>query len=180
MFRDFNIEYDKQALIDFYRSLPANPEAQSVNGGLKSYAVSAAAHPEIERLWNLFPIWNSINPENMDKMCAFMEIVGESAPHTNMGNNGLIIVPLLPPVKLELFSYEPPLDADGRPNFPASPANYRVEGIWESTYLRREFTTPFAVNGQKVYRLKHIVGETPMALIFKIPLSVSFDEVVLK
>lgn len=180
MFCDFDIDYDKQALIDFYRSLPANPAVQSIKGGLKLYDIFPSAHPEIKRLLNLFSIWSSITPGSMDQICSFMEIIGSSAPHTNMGNNGLIIVPLLPQIVLEGFSYEPPLDENGRPNFPAVPANYQVEGIWESTCLRREFTKPFAVNGQKVYRLKHIVGETPMALVFKIPLVVSFDAVVLK
>lgn len=176
MLRDFNIEYDKQTLIDFYRGLPADESAQSIRGGLKCYDISPSTHPEIQRLCNLFPIWDKINPESMNKMCAFMEIIGESAPHVNMGNNGLIVFPLLPELKLEMFSYQPPLNSDGRPNFPALPGNYQVEGIWESVCLRRVLNKPTAINGQCVYRMKHVVKETALALIFKIPLTVNFDD----
>ncbi len=110
---------------------------------------------------------------------SFIRIYGETHPHTNTGNAGLVIFPVTGSMVIDCYNYVPPRDCDGKPILKSSPDNLSKE-ILDTHYLSHVIDKPIIVDGRGVYRLcRQLNKPTPVALVFKLDLNINWDDIKL-
>jgi hypothetical protein len=111
--------------------------------------------------------------------CSLTTICRAVDIHTNPGNNGLIIFPLLGELEVGFYSAEAPI-VNGltmlSPYLKDRPpmSVESIKTILNSKFATKTITTPIAINGRKIYSYRPVNGTIPLVFIIKIPFGVEW------
>ena len=169
-FIDINIAYDVDALVSMY------DETLLVSQGPFKYLnTDITAYEAVVDLFDKFNL--PLNNNN----CSLTTICKAVGIHTNPGNNGLIVFPLLGDLEVEFYSAEAPL-VNGltmlspylkdRP--PISPDE--IKTILNSKSATKVINRPIAINGRKIYSYRPVNGTIPLVFLLKIPFGVEWSQ----
>jgi hypothetical protein len=169
-FIDINLEYDIGSLVALYDETSLVSQGPFVHVGT-DITVS-------ETVVELFDKFNlPLNNNN----CSLTTIRRAVDIHTNPGNNGLIIFPLLGDLEVGFYSAEAPI-VNGltmlspylkdRPPISAE----SIKTILNSKFATKTITKPIAINGRKIYSYRPVNGTIPLVFLIKIPFGVEWDQ----
>jgi hypothetical protein len=119
----------------------------------------------------------SFIPKNRSSIDLF-QFVGNSRPHINAGNNGLLIFPLAGSFLLNFYSYvTPTTDEDGRPTMDQKNMSPEELAAIESTKIESiTVSSPIAIDGLTTLSL-HNNGSNAVVLVLKIDKYTSWETV---
>lgn len=172
-FIKFTQDYDR----DFFTTIYEN-NAVEESGSFKSVAEDSNIIflEEINSLFDKFSF--DLNPKN----CSLSRIFRQVIPHTNPGNNGLIIFPIDGQLEMSFYTYEPPIVNGITMLSPFPKDRMQLTPTETAKLVKSKFETftidsPIAVNGRKVFSYRPLKGTQPLVFILKIPFNMSWDSI---
>ena len=179
MFKELDISYNKNKLLETFSKY------LSVKSKLGNMWVVEFNSPKVDsgRLdisnqQEMIDLFYKLSCIDQYSSISFLRIWGETHPHTNVGNAGLVIFPIIGAIAIDCYNYTPPLGNDGKSLLPSNPNNLTPE-ILDTHYLRHVIVKPIVVDGRSVYRLTRVDRATPVVLIFKIDANKDWTDVKL-
>jgi len=181
-FLEFDYDYDRQSLVDLYEEyileFPAEKNARSPFRAI-SDNLDLSTHDVISKMYDLFP-----SIPRRSHFFTLSEVRRAVRPHTNPRNNGTVFFPLSGSLSIDFYTFEAPLDFDGRPMFSPMPEDRpqlteeQEKELMDSKFITLDVTRPVAINGLKIHGYKPTSLEPPIFAIFKIPLDSDWDSIV--
>ena len=114
--------------------------------------------------------------------CALTRVTRQVVPHTNPGNNGLILFPIDGQLEISFFSYDPPI-VNGMTMLSPHPKD-RVQLSNDETrkLIKSRFETfvvedPIAINGRRIFSYRPVNGTQPLVFLLKIPFNMSWESI---
>jgi hypothetical protein len=170
-----NFEYDKTELLELFN----NSEKEYFTPFSRSKAILGANASESDIFTRYFDAFPFI--PKYDDSIELVQITGNSPPHINPGNNGLLIFPVSGnPLILNTYSYVTPFKDinSGRPIMDL--VNMSPEQVTEieSTLIEtKEVNQPIAVNGLQTFSIHTNAEPCPIILVLKVPVVVNWSTV---
>jgi hypothetical protein len=164
-------EYSK----DFFSTIYENNPIKE-HGSFRSVTEEAGLtmFEEVNTLFNKFSI------DCRESNCSLTTIYRPVAPHTNPGNNGLIILPIDGQLEISFYTYDPPI-VDGLTMLSPYPKDRvflttdETRKLLNSKISTFVITEPIAVNGRKVFSYRPTGGTIPLVFLLKIPFNMSWE-----
>lgn len=133
-------------------------------------------HEEINSLFDRCGI--DLNAKN----CSLARVTRQVLPHTNPGNNGLVIFPIDGMLEMSFYSYNPPIVNGMTMLSPYPKDRVHLSSIEATKLLKSKFETftidnPIAVNGRRIFSYRPVKGTQPLIFLLKIPFNMSWDSV---
>jgi hypothetical protein len=164
MYRILKCQYDRDSLIELFNTSDKY-EIKSLN----RVTASIIEHPAVDRLFKLFDFID-YNTHNVE----LGEVRTYVPPYISPGNNGLIIFPLQGILKLNFYSY--PATRKTLSPFRWKTVN-ELESIEKTLICSVNVDQPLVFNGL----IPHSYGpvdKSALLLFLKIPLTISWDNIV--
>jgi hypothetical protein len=127
-------------------------------------------------------LFDKFNMEPNVRNCSLSKVTRPVAPHTNPGNNGLIIFPISGQLEVSFYSYDAPI-VNGVTLLSPYPKD-RVQMSPEETAKLNssKFETfvidePIAINGRRIFSYKPAGGTQPLIFLLKIPFSMNWESI---
>lgn len=172
-FINFNENYDR----DFFEAVYENSRVETY-GSFKSVTEDSniVFYEEVNSLFDKFCI--DLNVKN----CSLSRIFRQVVPHTNPGNNGLIIFPINGELEVSFYSYDPPIVNGMTMLSPFPNDRVKLSPVETSKLLRSKFETfvvdsPLAINGRRIFSYRPIKGTQPLVFMLKIPFNMSWESI---
>jgi len=165
MYEFLDVDYDSDILLDLFHKS---------NKNLKGIMYEVTDPIDFEfSIIKLFELFNFIK---FNRKNIFLgEIVKESPPYINPGNNGQIIFPLFGELELSFYSYSGEL-INGRPTLPPNWKNKElVDTVLSTKTDTVVINKPIIINGLIAHSYKPLNGRSIIAAL-KLPLDYSWDE----
>lgn len=181
-FFQFNLSYDKGALLDLYdQYIHEFPAEKSINSPFKSVSdnIDLGDNPEVAKIMDCLPIIPR-KPFSYE----LTSIVKSVKTHTNPRNNGTIFFPVYGEVKVNFYHWPAKPDENGRPLLSPWPdqrsklTEDEEKALNDSLFHSVILDKPLAINGLKVHSYEPTSLEPPIVLAVKIPLEVDWDDLI--
>lgn len=172
-FININVEYDIDALSAMY-----DTPMLSRTGPFVSVNEDITVSEAVSELFDKFNL--PLNNSN----CSLTTIHKSVEIHTNPGNNGLIIFPVLGELQVEFYSAAPPIvngltmlspNLKDRPRMTAE----EVAEIKNSKIASIIVNSPIAINGRRIYSYAPANATIPLVFVLKIPFDVDWKQIQL-
>lgn len=164
-------EYSK----DFFTTIYENNPIKEY--GSFRHVTEEAGLTMLEEVNDLF---NKFSIDCRESNCSLTQVYRPVAPHTNPGNNGLIILPISGQLEISFYTYEPPI-VNGLTMLSPYPKDRAFLTTEESKKLLDSkistfvITEPIAVNGRRVFSYRPTGGTIPLVFLLKIPFNINWD-----
>lgn len=169
---NINFEYDKTELLDLFN----NSEKEYITKFSRTKAILDENVNELALFSKYFDTFPFI--PRYDLSIELGQITGNSPPHVNPGNNGLLIFPVSGnPLILNTYSYITPFkDTNtGRPIMDVANMSPEELAAIETTIIEtKEITQPIAIDGLTTFSLHTNSDPCPIILALKIPLIINW------
>lgn len=176
MFRQFEHNYDKEALLKIYEKHADSPFLDRGEFQQLEFPEIIGYAPIIQLFEDFGEIFGATHPNSV----SFIKMVRNGGPHIPHGHNGMIIFPIKGTSKISFYSYTAPI-VDGRPTFTGSSLQPQPEKYLEllgSKTQQIAVDKPTAYNGLVIHSHSKADEEQPVFVALKIPTHIEWNDVL--
>ena len=174
---DHYIQFEEEYNKDFFVSLYEN-NSKILQGSFNTVVEESNLifYEEINRLFDKFSI--EVNNRN----CSLAKIVRHVVPHTNPGNNGLIMFPVEGKLEISFYSYEPPIINGMTLLSPYPKDRVILSAVQAANLMKSKFETfivdkPIAINRRKIFSYRPVNNSQQLLFLLKIPFSINWSNI---